>query len=43
LAGKNADRVKSLDWQVRKAERKGKLSGAVLEEEVYKVGAILEG
>ncbi|HEX2768448.1 MAG TPA: hypothetical protein VHN12_04130 [Geobacteraceae bacterium] len=43
LAGKNADRVKRLDWQLRKAERKGKVSGTVLEEEVDKVRAILEG
>jgi len=38
-----ADQVKSLDWQVRKAEKKGKVSRAVLEEVVDKVRAILEG
>jgi len=34
LAGKNAVWVKSLDWQERMAERKLKVSGAVLEEVV---------
>ena len=38
-----ADQVKSLDWQVRRAEKKGKVSKAVLEEVVSKVRAILEG
>jgi len=35
--------MKSLDWQVRRAERKGKVSRAVLEEAGDKVRAILEG
>ena len=38
-----ADQVKSMDWQVRKAEKKGKVSRAALEEVVDKVRAILEG
>ena len=38
-----ADQVKSLDWQVRKAEKKGNVSKAVLEEVVEKIRAILEG
>ncbi len=38
-----ADQVKSLDWQVRKAERKGKVSTKVLEEVIEKIRAILEG
>lgn len=38
-----ADQVKSLDWQVRKAERKGNVSKGVLEEAVGKIRAILEG
>jgi mRNA interferase MazF len=38
-----ADQVKSLDWQVRKAEKKGKVTKAVLEEVVDKIRAILEG
>jgi len=38
-----SDQVKSLDWQVRKAEKKGKVSRLVLEEVVEKIRAILEG
>lgn len=38
-----ADQVKSLDWQVRRAEKKGKVAKTVLEEVVGKVRAILEG
>jgi len=38
-----ADQVKSLDWQVRRAEKKGKVSKEVLEEVVVKIRAILEG
>lgn len=38
-----ADQVKSLDWQVRQAEKKGNVSKAVLEEVVEKIRAILEG
>lgn len=38
-----ADQVKSLDWQVRRAERKGNVSKGVLEEVVGKIMAILEG
>lgn len=38
-----ADQVKSLDWQVRRAEKKGKVSREVLEEVVAKIRAILEG
>jgi len=38
-----ADQVKSLDWQVRKAEKKGDVSRAVMEEVVEKIKAILEG
>lgn len=38
-----ADQVKSLDWQVRRAERKGKVTKEVLEEVVLKIRAILEG
>jgi mRNA interferase MazF len=38
-----ADQVKSLDWRVRRAERKGKVAKPVLEEVVDKVRAILEG
>ena len=49
--GKNAmvqgvilsDQVKSLDWQARKAEKKGKVSKPVMEEVTAKVRAILEG
>jgi mRNA interferase MazF len=37
-----ADQVKSLDWQVRRAEKKGKVSPEVLEEVVVKIRAILE-
>jgi len=37
-----ADQVKSLDWQVRKAEKKGNVCKAVLEEVVYKIRTILE-
>ncbi len=38
-----ADQVKSLDWQVRRAERQGKVTKPVLEEVIDKVRAILEG
>ncbi|MBC8017188.1 MAG: toxin-antitoxin system, toxin component, MazF family protein [Verrucomicrobia bacterium] len=38
-----SDQVKSLDWQVRKAEKKGNVSKAVLEEVIEKIRAILEG
>ena len=38
-----ADQVKSLDWQARKAEKKGTVSRAVLDEVIDKVKAILEG
>jgi mRNA interferase MazF len=38
-----ADQVKSLDWQVRRAEKQGKVAKAVLEEVIDKVRAILEG
>ena len=38
-----SDQVKSLVWQVRRAERVGKVSQAVLAEVVGKVKAILEG
>jgi mRNA interferase MazF len=38
-----ADQVKSLDWRVRKAEKKGTVSPAVLEEVVDRIKAILEG
>ena len=38
-----ADQVKSLDWQVRRAEKVGKVSKPVLEEVIDKVRAILEG
>jgi len=38
-----ADQVKSLDWQVRRAEKSGKVSKDVLEEVVLKIRAILEG
>lgn len=38
-----ADQVKSLDWRVRKAEKTGKVSNAVLQEVVDKIKAILEG
>jgi mRNA interferase MazF len=38
-----ADQVKSLDWQVRRAQKKGRVAPAVLEEVVDKVKAILEG
>lgn len=38
-----ADQVKSLDWQVRKAEKTGKVTKLVLDEVVDKVRAILEG
>lgn len=35
--------VKSLDWQVGKAEKQGRVAKTVLEEVVDKVRAILEG
>lgn len=38
-----SDQVKSLDWNARRAEKKGAVSRAVLEEVVEKVMAILEG
>jgi mRNA interferase MazF len=38
-----ADQVKSLDWRVRRAEKKGAVSQAVLDEVVDKIKAILEG
>lgn len=38
-----SDQVKSLDWQVRRAEKKGKVTNEVVEEVVLKVRAILEG
>jgi mRNA interferase MazF len=38
-----ADQVKSLDWQVRRAEKLGKVTKPVLEEVIDKVRAILEG
>jgi mRNA interferase MazF len=38
-----ADQVKSLDWQVRRAEKQGKVAKTILEEEIDKVRAILEG
>lgn len=38
-----ADQVKSLDWRVRKAEKKGTVAKAVLDEVVDKIKAILEG
>jgi mRNA-degrading endonuclease toxin of MazEF toxin-antitoxin module len=38
-----ADQVKSLNWQVRKSEKKGEVSRPVQEEVVDKSRAILEG
>ena len=38
-----ADQVKSLDWQVRRSEKKGTVNKEVLEEVVLKIRAILEG
>ena len=38
-----ADQAKSLDWQVRKAEKAGKVAKPVLEEVIEKIRAILEG
>lgn len=38
-----ADQVKSLDWQVRRAEKKGIVTKEVLEEVILKIRAILEG
>jgi mRNA interferase MazF len=38
-----SDQVKSLNWQARRAEKKGKVSKPVMEEVVAKVRAILEG
>jgi mRNA interferase MazF len=38
-----ADQVKSLDWQVKRAEKRGKVAKPVLEEVIDKVKAILEG
>jgi mRNA interferase MazF len=37
-----ADQVKSLDWQKRKAEKKGSVSEVVIEEVIEKIKAILE-
>jgi mRNA interferase MazF len=37
-----ADQVKSLDWQVRRAEKQGKVTKAVLDEVVEKIKAILQ-
>lgn len=37
-----ADQVKSLDWQVREAEKKGKVSKDTLQEVLEKLGTILE-
>ena len=38
-----ADQVKSLDWQVRKAEKKGMVAKTAMEEVIDKIKAILEG
>jgi len=38
-----ADQVKSLDWQKRHAEKKGKVSKVVIEEVIEKIMAIFEG
>lgn len=38
-----ADQVKSLDWQVRRAEKKGKASKEVFDEVIAKIRVILEG
>ncbi|OGU00922.1 MAG: mRNA-degrading endonuclease [Geobacteraceae bacterium GWC2_48_7] len=38
-----ADQVKSLDWQVRKAEKKARVAKAVLNEVIAKIKAVLEG
>lgn len=37
-----ADQVKSLDWKVREAEKKGKVSKDTLQEVLEKLGTILE-
>ena len=37
-----ADKVKSLDWQKRNAEKKGNVSKVVIEEVIEKIKAILE-
>ena len=37
-----ADQVKSLDWRVRKAKRIGRVPGAVLEEAVGKILALVD-
>ena len=38
-----ADQVKSLDWQMRKAEKKGMVAKMVQEEVADNIRAILEG
>lgn len=38
-----ADQVKSLDWQVRNARKKGTVSKPVLEETLQKLRVVLEG
>ncbi|HJV33962.1 endoribonuclease MazF [Geomonas sp.] len=38
-----ADQVKSLDWQVRRAEKKGAVSKEILKQVMGKIMAILEG
>ena len=38
-----SDQVKSLDWRVRKAERKGKASAAALAEVRAKLRAVIGG
>ena len=38
-----ADQVKSLDWQVRCAKKKGKVSQAVLDETLNKLKVVIEG
>ena len=40
---RKTDQVKSLEWQVRKAEKKGRVAKTVVEEVVDKIRAILEG
>lgn len=38
-----ADQVKSLDWQVRRAQRQGKVSNVVLEQVIVRIEALLRG
>ncbi len=38
-----ADQVKSLDWRARKAEKKGRVAGAVLDEVRAKATALIGG